>query len=60
MKYKVKIKDTIVYSGYINMREEEYEKLCSEDKDIILNTIRTQATFTDKWDEEELVDFYVE
>lgn len=58
MKYIVKLKDTIVYHGYIEMSEEEYEKLCLEDEDIQINTVRNKFIVTDKREEEELKDFY--
>lgn len=57
-KYIIKIKDTITYYGNIEMSEEEYEKLCSEDGDIQVNTIRSRFKETDRREEEELVDFY--
>ncbi len=58
MRYKVLIKDTTFHSGYIEMSEEEYEKLCSEDGDIQINEIRAKAIFTNKWDEKILEEFY--
>ena len=60
MRYKVKIKDTTIYIGYIEMNEEEYEKLCSEDEDVQVNEVRTRSIFTEKWDEEVLEEFWEE
>ena len=57
-KYIIRIKNTITYHGNIEMSEEEYEKLCSENEDVQINTIMSKAKITDKYDEEELVDFY--
>ena len=58
MRYKVKIRDTIIYCGYIEMSEEEYEKLCSEDGNIQVNEIRNRSIITERWDEEELLEFH--
>lgn len=58
MKYIVKLKDTIVYYGYIEISEKEYEKLCLEDEDIQINTVRNKFIVTDRREEEELIDFY--
>ncbi len=58
MKYIIKLKDTVVYYGYIEISEEEYEKLCLEDEDIQINTVRNKFIVTDKREEEELKDFY--
>lgn len=54
MKYLVQIKDTIVYSGYVNMTKEEYEELCLKSEDEIINELTNIATFPNKCEEEEL------
>jgi len=56
-KYIVKLKETITYSGYIEMNEEEYEKLCLGDKDTLMNRIRTASIFPERHCNEKLVYF---
>ncbi len=59
MKYRVKFKEIIIYEGYIEMSEEEHEKLCKGDKDILMNRIRASAIFPKKRMEEELEKFCI-
>ena len=60
MRYKVKIKVATIYSGYVDMAEEEYEKLCLKDGDRMITELLNKANFPKKWYEEKLEEFGVE
>lgn len=60
MRYRVKLKETTIFEGFIDMNEEDYKILCNGDKDTLINRIRTSAIFPKRRLEEELEEFGLE